>query len=130
MRYRNMLIIKWMVEIYIFWHVLCAIFKNSTWDALGPRTLLSNSSHHPLFGLLSPFFIWTFNSRHFETFRDISRHRHVQTCTDISRYFDLFSIFFRFFFDLFSFFPIFYIIVGKTNEKRLYVPSTQKSWLT
>ena len=37
-----------MVEISIFWHILCAIFKNSTWGALGPRTLLSNSSNHPL----------------------------------------------------------------------------------
>ena len=41
-----------------------------------------------LFGLLTPFFIWTFRdiSRHFETFRDISRH--FKTFQDISRHLD------------------------------------------
>ena len=48
MRYRNVLIIKWIIEISIFWPILCAIFKNSTWGALGPQPLLSNSSNHPL----------------------------------------------------------------------------------
>ena len=34
-----------------------------------------------LFGLFNPFFIWTFISRHFETFQDISRH--FETFQDI-----------------------------------------------
>ena len=34
----NVLYIKWMVEISIFWYILWAIFKKSTWSSLGPRT--------------------------------------------------------------------------------------------
>ena len=40
---------KWTVENFTFWYILCKIFKNSTWGALGLQMLLSNSSHHPLF---------------------------------------------------------------------------------
>ena len=45
---KNVLYIKWTVEISTFWHILYKIFKNSTWGAQGPQTLVSNSSNHPL----------------------------------------------------------------------------------
>ena len=59
-----MLYIKWTVEISTFWHILYKIFKNSTWGAQGPQTLVSNSSNHPLWNsvhqtLCPSFLAWT-----------------------------------------------------------------------
>ena len=45
---KNVIYIKWTVQISTFWHILCKIFENSTWEALGPWSLVSNSSHYPL----------------------------------------------------------------------------------
>ena len=54
-----------------------------------------------IFGLLAPFYIWTFRdiSRHFETFRDISRHFEIfRSFFDLSNrglILDFFQIFFN-----------------------------------